>query len=74
MNVVAEGIGRGCKVISGFGHHLRLTDTLSLDHMLTSYDCWYPRRTPIPDKRNLKRLGHQLGMRITNNCQRPLTR
>ena len=22
---------------------------------------------------NLKGLGHQLGMRITNNCQRPLT-
>ena len=29
------GIDRGCLVISGFGHHLGLTDTLA------SMSCWY---------------------------------
>ena len=33
------GIGRRCQVISGFGHHLGLTDTLGLDLMLVSIRC-----------------------------------
>ena len=32
------GIDRGCWVISGFGHHLGLTDTLV---HLVSMSCWY---------------------------------
>ena len=30
------GIDRGCQVISGFGRHLGMTDTLGLDLMLVS--------------------------------------
>ena len=32
------GIDRGCQVISGFGRHLGMTDTLGLDLMLVSTD------------------------------------
>ena len=33
------GIDCGCQVISGFGRHLELTDTLGLDLMLVSIRC-----------------------------------
>ena len=34
-----SGIDRACQVISGFGRHLGLTDTLGLDLMLLSIRC-----------------------------------
>ena len=71
--LMISGFGLVVCVICGLIYHFAKA-SLKCRQGKGTFNCWFSVAPCSTMAATLKGLGHQLGMRITNNCQRPLTR